>query len=221
MVKTIWAVACSSAAAGILAAGVAGCGSVPVKGGNPAVAVEGQASTTGVVPAGTSSSETVSYSGSKYRIGPEDVLHVSVWGNQELTLDVTVRPDGKISLPLVQDIQAEGLTAIELSDLLSRRLTAFIRDPQVSVIVTQVNSPKVFVIGNVTRPGPYPLRSDMSILQALSLAGGLTPFASPKSITVLRNDGGERDMRKVNYYDMIDTGEGNYMLKPGDTIVVP
>jgi len=158
---------------------------------------------------------------SLYRIGPEDVLHISVWGNEELTRDATVRPDGKISLPLLQDIQAEGLTAAELSKVIHQKLLGYVKDPDVAVIVTEINAPKIFVIGNVTRPGEYPLRSGMSVLQALSLAGGFTPFASPKKITVLRNKGGEKEIRKVNYYDMIDNGEGNYMLKPGDTIVVP
>jgi len=178
----------------------------------------------GVIPRiSWSSSDTAetSKTESPYRIGPEDVLHISVWGNEELTRDATVRPDGKISLPLLQDIQAEGLTAAELSEVIHQKLMGYVKDPDVAVIVTEINAPKVFVIGNVTRPGEYPLRSDMSVLQALSLAGGFTPFASPKKITVLRNKGGEREIRKVNYYDMIDNGEGNYMLKPGDTIVVP
>ena len=124
-------------------------------------------------------------------------------------------------MPLVQDVQAESLTAAELADLLHKRLQSFIKDPQVSVIVTQINAPKVYVIGSVTRPGPYPLRSNMSLLQALSLAGGFTPFASPRNIKLVRNGGGKQEVRKVNYYDMIDEGEGNYLLKPGDTIVVP
>lgn len=124
-------------------------------------------------------------------------------------------------MPLIQDIQAEGLTAEELSDVIRQKLTSFVKDPQVAVIVIQVNAPKVFVIGNVTRPGPYPLRGELSVLQALSLAGGFTPFASPKEIKLLRNQGGKQDIQEVNYYDMIDDGEGNYMLHPGDTIVVP
>jgi len=159
--------------------------------------------------------------GSPYRIGSEDVLHISVWGNEELTRDATVRPDGMISLPLLQDIPAEGLTAAELSEVIHRKLLGYVKDPDVAVIVIQINAPKVFVIGNVTKPGEYPLRSDMSVLQALSLAGGFTPFASPKKITVLRNKGGEREIQKVKYYDIIDNGEGNYILKPGDTVVVP
>lgn len=211
MVKAIWAVACSAAVAAMFIVTVGGCASSPVKGGDFAAAGG----------AATPSPGEAADSGPKYRIGPEDVLHVSVWGNQELTMDVTVRPDGKISMPLVQDVQAEGLTAVELSDLLGKRLAVFIKDPQVAVIVTQVNAPKIFVMGNVLKPGPYLLRGDMSVLQALSLAGGFTPFASPRGIKVVRNKGGKQEVRKVNYYDMIDEGEGNYLLQPGDTIVVP
>ncbi len=155
-------------------------------------------------------------------MGPEDVLHISVWENKELTLDVVVRPDGKISVPLVQDIQAEGLTAAELANVIHQRLLSFIKAPQVSVIVTQVNAPKIFIVGSVVKPGTYPLRSEMSILQALSLAGGFTQFASPRSIKLVRGTGSKQEVRKVNYYNLIgDGGEGNYLLKPGDTIVVP
>jgi polysaccharide export outer membrane protein len=160
--------------------------------------------------------------GPEYRLGPEDVLRISVWENRELTLDVVVRPDGKISFPLIQDVQAEGLTAAELAAAIHNRLQSYIKDPQVSVIVTQVNAPKVFIIGNVTRPGPYPLRSETSILQALSLAGGFTQFASLRNIKLVRGTGAKQEVRKVNYYNLIeDGGEGNYLLKPGDTIVVP
>ena len=94
----------------------------------------------------------------RYRIGSEDVLHVSVWGNEELTMDVIVRPDGKISIPLVQDIQAEGFTASELSDQIHQKLLPYIKDPNVSVIVKQINAPKFSVIGYVNRPGTYPMR---------------------------------------------------------------
>lgn len=223
MAKAKWAVACS-AAAGILMMGLAGCGSAPVKADAPAATTPAESNAPPIVgsPVAPQPAEpAVALSGPAYRIGPEDVLHVSVWDNKELTIDVVVRPDGKISIPLVQDVQAEGLTAAELSDVIHSRLTAFIKEPQVSVIVTQVNAPKIFVIGNVAKPGPYPLRSDMSILQALSIAGGFTPFASPRSIKVVRNHGGKQEVRRVNYYDLIDEGEGNYLLRPGDTIVVP
>jgi polysaccharide export outer membrane protein len=159
---------------------------------------------------------------SNYRIGPEDVLYISVWESKELSLEVVVRPDGMISFPLVQDVVAEGLTAVELADVLHQKLLVYLKEPQVSVILKQVNAPKVFILGNVARPGTYPLRSDMSVLQALSLAGGFTQFASPRNIRIVRGAGHRQVVRTVNYYKMIDSdAEGNYLLRPGDTIVVP
>ena len=179
-----------------------------------------------IPPAGQAQSSSAGQAGSsvssQYRIGPEDVLNVSVWGDKELTMDVVVRPDGKISLPLVQDIQAEGLTASELADTIHQKLLPFIKDPNVSVIVRQINSPKFSIMGYVNRPGSYPLRGDVTVLEALSVAGGFTPFASPRKIKLVRNAGGKQEIRIVNYYDMIDKGgEGNHLLKPGDIIVVP
>ena len=160
--------------------------------------------------------------GPQYKLGPEDQIRVSVWENRELTLDLVVRPDGKISMPLIQDVDAGGLTTVELAAQIRQKLLAFIKEPQVSVIVLQVNAPKYFLIGNVTRPGTYPLRSETSVLQALSLAGGFTQFASPRNIKLIRNAGGKQEVRKINYNDMIgEAGQGNYLLKSGDTIVVP
>src|SRR5512140_2326014 len=161
-------------------------------------------------------------SGPQYKMGPEDVIKVSVWENKDLTLDLVVRPDGKISMPLLQDVTAEGATAAELAALIQRNLTAFIKDPQVSVIVLQVHAPRYFVIGNVAKPGTYFLRSETSILQALSLAGGFTQFASTRSIKLIRNTKGKQEVRKVNYNKLTEEGgEGNYLLRSGDTIVVP
>ena len=156
-----------------------------------------------------------------YRIGPEDVLHVSVWGNSELTMDVVVRPDGKISVPLVKHIQAEGLTASELADGIHQKLLSYIKDPNVSIIVKEINSLKFSVIGNVSNPGIFPLRGDLSVLQGIAQAGGFTTFASPRKIKIVRKTGGKEEVRMVNYYDLIHSGEGNYLLMPGDTIVVP
>jgi polysaccharide biosynthesis/export protein len=179
----------------------------------PATTIKGAEAAAGVEPP---------LSGPQYKLGPEDVIKVSVWENAQLTLDLVVRPDGKISMPLIQDVVAEGRTAAELADTIQKGVVNFIKDPQVSVIVLQVNAPKYFVMGNVTRPGTYPLRSDTSILQALSLAGGFTQFASPRSIKLIRNTGGKQEVRKVNYNDMIDEdGKGNYLLRSGDTVVVP
>jgi len=159
---------------------------------------------------------------SMYRIGPEDSLRISVWNNKDLTLDIVVRPDGKISLPLVQDVQAEGLTPPELADVIHQKLLQFMKEPHVSVIVLQVNASKFYIVGEVNKPGTYFLRGDMSILQALSMAGGFTTFASPKNIRLVRNRNGKQDVRVVNYFEVIENGSRhNYLILPGDTLVVP
>jgi len=166
--------------------------------------------------------QPVSHAGPEYRLGPEDQIRVSVWENTQLTLDLVVRPDGKISMPLIQDVTAAGRTTIELAAQIRQKLTTFLKEPQVSVIVLQINAPKFFVIGNVLRPGTYPLRAETSVLQALSLAGGFTQFASVKKIKLIRNIAGRQEVRQINYNKMIDDGgEGNYILGSGDTIVVP
>jgi polysaccharide biosynthesis/export protein len=165
---------------------------------------------------------TGSHPDPSYLLGPEDQLRISVWENKDLTLDLVVRPDGKISMPLLQDVMAEGLTAAQLAENIREGLSAFIVNPEVTVIVLQVNAPKYYIIGYVGRPGTFPLRGDTSVLQALALAGGLTQFASPRSIKLIRSTRGKQEVRKINYYNLIDDrGEGNYLLKSGDTIVVP
>ena len=166
--------------------------------------------------------QPVSHAGPEYRLGPEDQIKVSVWENTQLTLDLVVRPDGKISMPLIQDVTAAGRTTIELAAQIRQKLTTFLKEPQVSVIVLQINAPKFFVIGNVLRPGTYPLRAETSVLQALSLAGGFTQFASVKKIRLIRNIAGRQEVRVINYNKLTDDGgEGNYILGSGDTIVVP
>ncbi|MGA6993354.1 MAG: polysaccharide biosynthesis/export family protein [Candidatus Deferrimicrobiaceae bacterium] len=174
------------------------------------------------VPQNEQPAATENIGGPNYRIGPEDVLHIDVWDNEELTGDVTVRPDGKISMPLIQDIQAEGRTSAELADRIRDKLLSYIKNPNVSVIVREINAPKISIIGYVAKPGTYPLRGDLNVLQALSQAGGFTPFASPKKIKVIRYVSGNQEVRLINYYHLIEEGgEGHYLLKPGDTIVVP
>jgi len=200
MVKTIWAVACSV----LVVAGILFFLMVPAFAGESPEA------------AGDSRNDA------EYQLGPEDQLRISVWDNKELTLDLVIRPDGKISMPLIQDVVAEGLTAPQLASDIKNKLSAFIVNPEVSVIVLQINSSKYYVMGSVVRPGTYPLRGEVSVLQALALAGGFTQFASPRKIKLIRNMGGKQQIRKINYYDMIDDGgTGNYILRPSDTIVVP
>lgn len=218
--RTAWAVACAAAMFTLSPAAAVGNPAAPA---SLAISAQRAAVTEPQAAASSNFTSTVaSAAGAGYRIGAEDVLQVSVWDNKELTLSVVVRPDGYISLPLIQDVQAEGLTAPELAALIRSKLLQFIKEPQVSVIVTQVNSPKVYVIGNVARPGVYPLRGELSVLQVLSMAGGFTEFASPRGIRIVRGSSAGQEIRKINYNRMIeDGGQGNYLLAPGDTIVVP
>ncbi len=158
-----------------------------------------------------------------YAIGPEDELYVNVWKEPDISRAVPVRPDGKISLPLVNDVQASGLTPMQLGSEIKERLKKFISEPQVTVIVTKINSQRVFLVGEVTRAGAYPLLPNMNVLQALSSAGGFTQFANLKKIHVLRMENGKQISLPFRYKDVASGHhpEQNISLKPGDTIVVP
>jgi polysaccharide export outer membrane protein len=159
----------------------------------------------------------------EYRMGPGDILHVSVWNNEELTLDVMVRPDGKISLPLIQDVTAAGLTAEELRSIIEVRLKEYLIEPVVTATVKEVNYPKFFIMGEISKPGTYPLRERLTVLQAISLAGGFTQFATPRNIRLIRNNGSTRENIRINYYELIRSGDQdkNLFLVPGDTVIVP
>src|SRR5208337_2859595 len=158
-----------------------------------------------------------------YVIGPDDTLEVSVWKEPELSGSVPVRPDGKISIPLVDDVQAAGLTAMQLSAQISEKLRRFVTDPHVTVIVTAINSRRVYVLGEVVRPGGFSLLPDLNVLQAISDAGGLTQFAHGKKIYVLRTEAGKQVKYPFNYSKVLkgENSEQNIVLKAGDTIVVP
>src|SRR3974390_843314 len=157
-----------------------------------------------------------------YRIGPQDVLQIDVWKEPEVTRTIPVRPDGKISLPLLNDVQAAGLTAMQLAGSIREGLTKFLTNPQVTVTVTQINSMRVFLTGEVTRPGAIPLLPNMTILQAVS-TGGFTQFARLNSIYVLRVENGRQVKYPFHYKDVVKgkRAEENILLKPGDVIVVP
>ena len=161
--------------------------------------------------------------GKDYVIGADDVLDVSVWKEQELTRTLQVRPDGKISMPLVGDVQAAGLTPGQLSQSIGEKLKKYLTAPQVTVILTQINSQRVYVIGEVTRPGAYPVLPGMTILQAISSAGGLTQFANSKRIFLMRNEDRMQAKYPFSYKEVLDgrKAEENLMVKAGDTIVVP
>jgi len=158
-----------------------------------------------------------------YVIGADDVLDVSVWKEQDLTRSLQVRPDGKISMPLIGDVQAAGMTAGQLAKSIGDRLKKYLTAPQVTVILTQINSQKVYVIGEVTRPGAYPVLPGMTILQAISSAGGLTQFANSKKIFLMRNEDHTQSKYPFSYKEVLDgrKAEENLAVKAGDTIVVP
>jgi polysaccharide biosynthesis/export protein len=168
----------------------------------------------GAKPAGANSPD--------YVLGSDDQLHITVWKETDLTVTLPVRPDGKISLPLINDIQAAGLTPMELRDSITEKLKKYIADPRVTVVVTAMNSRRVFVSGEVVHTGAMPLLPNMTMLQALA-AAGFTQFANLKGIYVLRMDNGKQVKLPFNYRDVIKGNhpEQNIMLKPGDTVVVP
>ena len=158
-----------------------------------------------------------------YKIGPQDVVRIDVWKEPEITRTIPVRPDGKISLPLLNDVQAAGLTAIQLGNAIRDGLTKYLNSPQVTVTVTEINSRRVYITGEVNRPGALPLLPDMTLLQALSSAGGFTQFAKLKGIYVLRAEDGKQVKHPFNYKEVVKgkNQDQNILLLPGDVIVVP
>ena len=157
-----------------------------------------------------------------YVIGPEDTLYVNVWKEADLTATLPVRADGMISLPLLNDVQAAGLTPMQLAASITDKLKKYVSDPRVTVTVTQMNSQRVYVTGEVSHSGAMPLTPDMTVLQALSSAG-FTQFANTKGIYVLRSENGQQKKFPVNYKKLVkgEDPSSNIFLKPGDTIVVP
>jgi polysaccharide biosynthesis/export protein len=156
-------------------------------------------------------------------IGPEDVLTVHFWRDQEMSGDVTVRPDGMITLPLVGDIRAAGLSTEALKEVVEKAASRLITEPYVTVAVKELNSRKVFITGEVTKPGPYPLTGPRTVLQLIAVAGGLLEYADKDNIVVLRNVDGQQKSYKFRYSD-VSRGkalEQNIELQAGDTVVVP
>lgn len=159
----------------------------------------------------------------EYRIGPEDVLDISVWKNTELTRTVAVRPDGRISMPLLNDIEAANLTPMELRAILAKGYAQFVNEAEVSVIVREIHSFKVTVMGMVRTPGRFELHSQATALDALALAGGFSEFAKRDRIVVFRSNGrGGQTRFGLNYVGILDNGaDDNFVVRPGDIIVVP
>jgi polysaccharide export outer membrane protein len=179
--------------------------------------------TTAVTPAAATSSISPRETSADYLIGPEDVLDISVWKEEGLKKEVLVRPDGGISFPLAGDMQAAGKTARHLQQEITQRLEKFMSDPVVSVSVQKIASNKVYVIGRVNKPGEFSAGRYLDVLQALSMAGGLTPFAAENDIKVLRKENG-KELVFLFRYAQVKAGtnlEQNITLKGGDVVVVP
>jgi len=159
---------------------------------------------------------------SDYIIGADDTLHISVWKEPELSETLPVRPDGKISMPLLNDVTAAGLTPLQLRDSITEKLKKYVADPRVTIVVTGMNSRRVFVTGEVNHTGPMTLLPHMTMLQALAQAG-FTQFANPKAIYLLRTENGKQQKIPFNYKEVVKGNhpEQNIELQPGDTIVVP
>ena len=158
-----------------------------------------------------------------YVIGPEDILTIVFWREKDLSSEVVVRPDGRISLPVLQDINAAGLTPEQLRDSLTKTAERFVEDPNVTVVVKQINSRRVFITGMVARPGPYNITAPMTVVQLIAFSGGLLEYADAKNIVVMRNENAKDTSYKFNYKE-VSEGKNlkqNIQLRPGDTVIVP
>ena len=171
-------------------------------------------------PAATPTSVVVP---ANYVIGPQDVLSVVFWREKEMSADVVVRPDGKISLPLLNDVAAAGLSPEALRNAIAKAATKYMEDPSVTVVIKEINSRNVYVTGQVAKAGTYRLGNDMTVLQAISVAGGLLEYADASNIVVLRKENGKDRSIKFNYKDVIrgKNLEQNIVLLPNDTVIVP
>lgn len=158
-----------------------------------------------------------------YVIGPEDVLAVVFWRDKDMTTEVTVRPDGRITLPLINEMQASGLTPEQLRVQVQKVAAKFVEDPTVSIVVKTINSRKVFITGMVAKPGPYPLTGPTTVVQLIAMAGGLHEYADSKNISIMRTENGRQESLRFNYNDVRKRKnlQQNIDLRPGDTIIVP
>jgi len=160
---------------------------------------------------------------SDYVIGPDDVLIIIFWREKDLSSEVTVRPDGRISIPLLQDVEAAGLTPEQLQKKLLSLAQRFVEDANITVVVKQINSRRVYITGQVARPGPYLLTSPTTVVQLISMAGGLLEYADAKNIVIVRNEKNTPVSYRFNYREMTERKnlKQNILLKPGDTVLVP
>lgn len=174
-------------------------------------------------PSGIAINKPIDVEKAGYRIDVGDILTIMTWKEPDFTLDALVRLDGKITVPLLNDLQAAGLKPVELKKEIQKGLTRFIEEPVVTVMVKQPNSHKFYILGEVQKTGEYPLHKDLTALQAFALAGGFTEWASKKNIIVLRREEGREKLFKINYKEIVKGKDltNNIWIKPNDTIIVP
>ncbi len=156
-----------------------------------------------------------------YVIGPEDILYIYVWKEENLSRTVPVRMDGMISIPLVDDIKAAGMTPLQLKEVLLAKLREYVETPDVTIIVTEANSYKVYVQGEVKKPGVFRLRTETSLVQLIVMAEGFTDWANQKKITIMRKEGGKDSRIVVNYKKIVEGDAKDVMLRSGDIIIIP
>jgi polysaccharide export outer membrane protein len=188
----------------------------PPAAAKPPVPPVSAATSTALVPAGVTTPPG-------YVIGSDDQLAIVFWREKDLSTETSVRPDGKISIPLLNDIEAAGLTPEQLRAKISEAANKFVEDPTVTVVVKQINSRKVFITGQVGKPGPYPLAGPTTVLQLIATAGGVNEYADSEHIVVVRNENGKTTSIEFNYKDVSHRKklQTNIELKPGDTVIVP
>jgi len=173
------------------------------------------------VPTAGASAEPATFGESDYRLGPEDVIGVLVWKQPELSTTVVVRPDGKITLALLGELEATGKTSLQLQEEITKRLRQYVSDPMVNVVVKEINSPKFSVLGQVRKPDRYHLKQRLTVLDAIALAGGFTDFAKRDKVTIIRNSGPDKIRIQVNLKKVVEDKRGEvYYVEPLDTIYV-
>lgn len=189
----------------------------------PQVRAQSNPATVAVAPAADGAGIVLENLPTGYVVGPEDVLGVLFWREPDMSGDVTVRPDGFITLPLIGEVKAAGLKPESLREIIHKAASKYLNQPNVTIVVRQLNSQKVFITGEVAMPGPYPLASTRTVLQLISMAGGLNEYAKGEGITIVRMEAERTRSFKFNYKD-VSKGkklEQNIVLQPGDTVVVP
>jgi polysaccharide export outer membrane protein len=173
-------------------------------------------------PAPTAPHSAAGTAPNNYVIGPSDVLMITVWNQPALSGTILVRPDGMITVALIGDVQASGMTPLQLAGQIATKLKKYFNDPNVSVVVSQIHSKVVYLLGEVGKKGPVEMTSGMTLLEAIAFAGGLTDYANTKKIYILRNEAGKQERIPVHYKEALrGNSDFNLVLQPGDTIVVP